>query len=96
MMRENRGNESTLYSTNRMEAALESQSKTMLPEFASPRHRRCPLCLALAAGLALRLWMLKQFFQVNGDSLIYGGLAKNLLLHGRYALTGPAASCIRR
>ena len=36
----------------------------------------------------LRLWMLKQFFQVNGDSLIYGGLAKNLLLHGRYALTG--------
>ena len=44
--------------------------------------------LALAAGLALRLWMLKQFFEVNGDSLIYGGLAKNLLLHGRYALTG--------
>jgi hypothetical protein len=42
---------------------------------------------ALAAGLGLRLWMLKQFFQVNGDSLIYGGLAKNLLLHGQYALT---------
>jgi hypothetical protein len=44
--------------------------------------------LALAAGLALRLWMLKQFFLVNGDSLIYGGVAKNLLLHGRYALNG--------
>jgi hypothetical protein len=43
--------------------------------------------LALGAGLALRLWMLNQLFQVNGDSLIYGGLAKNLLLHGRYALT---------
>ena len=26
-------------------------------------------------------------FQVNGDSLIYGDIAKNLLLHGRYALT---------
>jgi len=43
--------------------------------------------LALAAGICLRLWMLGKFFQVNGDSLIYGGLAKNLLLHGRYALT---------
>ena len=42
---------------------------------------------ALAAGLALRLWMLHKFFEVNGDALIYGGLAKNLLLHGRYALT---------
>lgn len=43
--------------------------------------------LALAAGLALRLWMLRCIFEVNGDSLIYGGIAKNLLLHGRYALT---------
>jgi hypothetical protein len=46
------------------------------------------VALAVAAGLALRLWMLKEFFQVNGDALIYGGLAKNLLLHGRYALNG--------
>jgi hypothetical protein len=45
------------------------------------------IALALAAGLMLRLWMLKTLFQVNGDSLIYGGIAKNLLLHGRYALT---------
>jgi len=45
------------------------------------------IALALAAGLLLRLWMLGKFFQVNGDSLIYGGIAKNLLLHGRYALT---------
>ncbi|MGD0800568.1 MAG: hypothetical protein ABR906_04555, partial [Terracidiphilus sp.] len=43
--------------------------------------------LALAAGLGLRLWMLR-FYEVNGDSLIYGGLAKNLLLHGQYAITG--------
>ncbi len=40
---------------------------------------------ALAAGLALRLWMLKSLFFVNGDALIYGGLAKTLL-HGRYQL----------
>ncbi len=44
--------------------------------------------MALAAGLALRLWMLKQYFLVNGDALVYGELAKNLLLHGRYSLAG--------
>jgi hypothetical protein len=31
--------------------------------------------------------MLKHFFEVNGDVLIYGGIAKNLLLHGQFALT---------
>jgi hypothetical protein len=31
--------------------------------------------------------MLKEFPQVEGDTLVYGGLAKNLLLHGRYAIT---------
>ncbi len=45
--------------------------------------------LALACGLGLRIWMLPSVFDVNGDSLIYGGIAKNLLLHGRYALTAP-------
>jgi hypothetical protein len=44
--------------------------------------------LALTAGLVLRLWMLKRYFLVNGDSLIYGDMGKNLLLHGQYALTG--------
>ena len=43
--------------------------------------------LALALGLALRLWMLKEFFNLDGDPLIYGDLAKNLLLHGSYAQT---------
>ena len=32
--------------------------------------------------------MLRKSFEVNGDTLIYGGLAKNLLLYGRYALAG--------
>jgi len=49
---------------------------------------------ALAAGLLLRLWMLKNLFQVNGDSLIYGDLAKNMLLHGRYALSGANGQLI--
>jgi hypothetical protein len=42
----------------------------------------------MTAGLALRLWMLKTYFLANGDSLIYGDMGKNLLLHGQYALTG--------
>ena len=71
-----------------MEAASLSQSKPSSRTLA----RLAPaasLGLALAAGLGLRLWMLQHFFEVNGDALIYGGLAKNLLLHGRYALTTP-------
>jgi hypothetical protein len=43
--------------------------------------------LALAAGLALRIWMLRAFPQISGDTLIYGNLAKNLLLHGQFAIT---------
>lgn len=39
---------------------------------------------ALAAGLVLRLWMLKKLFLVTGDSLIYGEMARNLL-HGHYS-----------
>jgi hypothetical protein len=49
-----------------------------------------PVALALTAGLALRLWVLQSLFEVNGDSLIYGGLAKNLLLHGQFDLTLPS------
>lgn len=42
---------------------------------------------ALLAGALLRVWMLKHLFEVTGDALIYGGIAKNLMLSGRYALT---------
>jgi hypothetical protein len=31
--------------------------------------------------------MLHKFYEVSGDSQLYGGMAKNLLLHGRYALS---------
>jgi len=44
---------------------------------------------ALAAGLALRIWMDFKFPQNSGDPLIYGDLAKNLLLHARFAITDP-------
>jgi len=54
-------------------------------------HVRSALSVAfpLSAGLALRLWMLRKLFYVNGDMLVYGDLGKNLLRHGQYALTLP-------
>jgi len=42
---------------------------------------------ALLGGLYLRLWMLHAFPQAGGDALIYGGIAKNILLHGQFAIT---------
>ncbi len=42
---------------------------------------------ALLGGLILRLWMLRAFPQVGGDALIYGTIAKNILLHHEFALT---------
>ena len=40
---------------------------------------RISAALALLAGGVLRAWMLRKFFEVNGDSELYGGMAKNLL-----------------
>jgi len=73
-----------------MEAAPESQLPVLRRMIAKTRvvlRAALPVAPALAAGALLRLWMLEEFPQVEGDSLLYGGLAKNLLLHGRYAIT---------
>jgi hypothetical protein len=76
-----------------MEAAEESQlmASRRMAKKASLARVALPVALPLAAGLALRLWMLKSLFQVNGDTLIYGDLAKNLL-HGRFSLTLPGGA----
>jgi hypothetical protein len=74
-----------------MEADHQSQLTASRPKISKargPARAALPAALALAAGLGLRMGMLKHLFEVNGDTLIYGGLAKNLLLHGRYALNG--------
>ncbi len=51
----------------------------------SPRLRKTGLVLvALAAGAALRLWFLWAYPEIGGDTLVYGNIAKNWMLHGVY------------
>ena len=53
------------------------------------------LCFALAAGAALRLWFVHAFPQIQGDSLLYGDIARNWLMHGIYGrslVTGPGVA----
>ncbi|MDE3201226.1 MAG: glycosyltransferase family 39 protein [Acidobacteriota bacterium] len=45
------------------------------------------LWAAVVCGLLLRLWFLKSIFAANGDTLIYGDIAANLLTRGKYAVT---------
>lgn len=55
--------------------------------------------LALVLGLALRLWFVAHAAQIDGDTLLYGDVAKNLLQHGVYGFTqakgGPLPTLIR-
>jgi hypothetical protein len=54
----------------------------------STRTRNWWLVLpALAAGAALRLWFIHAYPEVQGDTLLYGDIAKNWLLHGVYGLS---------
>jgi hypothetical protein len=48
------------------------------------------LLAALAAGLGLRLWFIAHGPRVTGDTLVYGGFAKNLLQRGVYGFTTAA------
>jgi 4-amino-4-deoxy-L-arabinose transferase-like glycosyltransferase len=43
--------------------------------------------LALAAGLVLRLWLVTHAARIDGDTLIYGNIARNWLQHGVYGFT---------
>jgi hypothetical protein len=43
--------------------------------------------LALAAGLALRLWFVAHQARVDGDTLLYGNIARNWMQHGVYGFT---------
>ena len=51
------------------------------------QRARVHLFLALGLGLALRLWWMHAYPLVDGDSLLYGDVAKNWLLHGIYGFS---------
>ena len=70
-----------------MEDAPESQLPRLMAKTRDALRAALPVVPALAVGALLRVWMFGEFPQDEGDSLIYAGLAKNLLLHGRYAIT---------
>jgi 4-amino-4-deoxy-L-arabinose transferase-like glycosyltransferase len=46
--------------------------------------------LALIAGLALRLWYIARAPRIDGDTLIYGNIAKNWMQHGIYGFATTA------
>src|SRR5712664_3592690 len=45
--------------------------------------------LALAAGLALRLWFVAHVARISGDTLIYGIIARNWMQLGVYSFPPP-------
>jgi hypothetical protein len=51
-----------------------------------PRTLLIILC-ALAAGAVLRVWFIHAFPQIQGDTLLYGDIARNWLTHGVYGRT---------
>src|SRR5215469_2911783 len=57
------------------------------------------IALAIAAGLVLRVWFIVHAARIDGDTLIYGDIAKNLLAHGVYGFSqtakGPVPTLIR-
>ena len=57
------------------------------PSVSWPRAWPLQAAAAVLGGVILRLWMFSAFPQLNGDALVYGGLAKNLVLHGQFAIT---------
>ena len=55
--------------------------------------------LALAAGVALRIWFIAHAARVDGDTLLYGNIARNWMQHGVYSFSSsldtPVPTLIR-
>jgi len=66
-----------------MEAETESQLTAL-----GRKMNWLSITLALAGGAVMRLWMLKDLPQISPDTVLYGSMAKNLLQHGQFAITG--------
>jgi 4-amino-4-deoxy-L-arabinose transferase-like glycosyltransferase len=53
------------------------------------RNARRHVVAALLLGLALRLWFIHYYPVIDGDTLVYGGIAHNWFRHGIYGFTRP-------
>lgn len=57
------------------------------------------VALAIVVGFSLRAWFIFHAARIEGDSLVYGDIAKNLLTHGVYGFSqtgsGPLPTLIR-
>src|SRR5665213_4063618 len=53
------------------------------------RHATKNVIAAIVAGLLLRLWFIHYYPVVDGDSLVYGEIARNWFWHGMYGFTHP-------
>jgi 4-amino-4-deoxy-L-arabinose transferase-like glycosyltransferase len=55
--------------------------------------------LVLASGLALRVWFITHVARIDGDTLLYGSIARNWMQHGVYgfaqSINGPVPTLIR-
>ncbi len=54
------------------------------------QRARLHLLIALGLGLVLRLWWVHAYPLVDGDTLLYGDIAKNWMQHGIYGLTSQS------
>lgn len=54
-------------------------------------RRWLAILLALLAGATLRVWFIRAFPQIQGDTLLYGDIASNWLIHGVYGLASQNA-----
>lgn len=54
------------------------------------RHSTRQVVAALAAGLLLRLWFIHYCPVIDGDTLVYGEIARNWFWHGVYGFTRPS------
>jgi hypothetical protein len=76
-------------------ASLESMPEPASLPSVSGQGRRLPgvywlgwrVIAATVGGLILRLWMVHAFPQAGGDALIYGGIARNIVQHSRFAIS---------
>ncbi|MDP9039255.1 MAG: glycosyltransferase family 39 protein [Acidobacteriota bacterium] len=56
----------------------------MMPGMAQQRTYRLSTALAILGGLLLRLWFVEHRPEFAGDAMIYGTIARNLVVHGVY------------